>query len=119
MTAKAAAGVTTLVPGELTLCTYGGFAPVCYKSPTGQLIGLDVSFLTRFAESLRVAIVTYEKPFDGIWTLPSADVCNIAGAGVMRRGDRLVGSGGSWSDAYFQVERSLLVRSGEKVVFDN
>ena len=39
----------TLNPWQLTVCTYGGFAPVCYKNPAGQLIGLDVSFLTRFA----------------------------------------------------------------------
>jgi len=50
----------------LTVCTYGGFAPVCYKNAAGQLIGLDVSFLTRFAESLGLAIATVEKPFDGI-----------------------------------------------------
>jgi hypothetical protein len=28
-----AAAVTTLIPGQLTVCTYGGFAPVCYKNP--------------------------------------------------------------------------------------
>jgi ABC-type amino acid transport substrate-binding protein len=119
MTAKAAAAVATLVPGQLTVCTYGGFAPVCYKNPAGQLIGLDVSFLTRFAESLGLAIVTIDKPFDGIWTLPGENVCDVAGAGIMRRDDRIVGSGGSWSDAYFQVERSLLVRTAEKAAFDN
>jgi hypothetical protein len=83
-----ATAVATMVPGQLTVCTYGGFAPVCYKNPAGQLIGLDVSFLTRFAESLGLAILTFEKPFDGIWTLPGADVCDVAGAGVMRRDDR-------------------------------
>jgi ABC-type amino acid transport substrate-binding protein len=112
MTVKAAAAVATLLPGRLTVCTYGGFAPVCYKNPADQLIGLDVSFLTRFAESLGLAIVTIEKPFDGIWTLPGENVCDVAGAGIMRRDDRIVGSGGSWSDAYFQVDRSLLVRAG-------
>jgi ABC-type amino acid transport substrate-binding protein len=57
-----ATAVATMVPGQLTVCTYGGFAPVCYKNPAGQLIGLDVSFLTRFAESLGLAILTFEKP---------------------------------------------------------
>jgi ABC-type amino acid transport substrate-binding protein len=113
------AAVTTLIPGQLTVCTYGGFAPVCYKNAAGQLIGLDVSFLTRFAESLGLAIVTHEKPFDAIWTLPGANVCDIAGAGVMRRDGRSVIPGGSWSDAYFKVERSLLVRAAEKAEFDH
>jgi ABC-type amino acid transport substrate-binding protein len=111
--------VETLVSDQLTVCTYGGFAPVCHKDQDGQLIGFDVSFLTRFAESLRLPIVTIEKPFDRIWTLPGENVCDIAGAGVMRHDERPAGSGGSWSDAYFQVERSLLVRAGEKAAFDN
>jgi ABC-type amino acid transport substrate-binding protein len=119
MTAKAAAGVETLVPDHLTVCTYGGFAPVCYNSPGGQLIGLDVSFLTRFAESLGLAIVAIEKPFDRIWTLPGENVCDIAGAGIMRRDDRPPGLGGSWSSDYFQVERSLVVRASDKAAFDN
>lgn len=116
---KDAAAVATLVPGQLTVCTYGGFAPVCYKNRDGQLLGLDVSFLTRFAERLGLAIKLIEKQFDGIWALPGADVCDVAGAGVMRRDDRPTGPGGSWSDAYFQVQRSLLVRAGEKSAFDN
>jgi ABC-type amino acid transport substrate-binding protein len=116
-----ATAVATKVPGQLTVCTYGGFAPVCYKNPAGQLIGLDVSFLTRFAERLGLAIQTIETPFDGIWTLPGAGAgaCDVAGAGVMRRDDRSAGAGGSWSDAYFQVERSLLVRAAEQAEFDD
>jgi ABC-type amino acid transport substrate-binding protein len=114
-----AAAVATLVTGQLTVCTYGGFAPVCYKNTADQLIGLDVSFLTRFAERLGLGIILIEKQFDGIWTLPGANVCDIAGAGVMQRDDRRTGPGGSWSDEYFQVERSLLVRAADKAVFDD
>jgi ABC-type amino acid transport substrate-binding protein len=69
----------TLRPGQLTVCTYGGFAPVCYKNPAGQLIGLDVSFLTRFAESLGLAIGLIERPFGGIWTLPGANDVMLRG----------------------------------------
>jgi ABC-type amino acid transport substrate-binding protein len=115
---KDAVAVATLIPGRLTVCTYGGFAPVCYKNPAGQLIGLDVSFLTRFAESLGLAIATLEHAFDGIWAKPGHNVCDVAGAGVMRRADRPPGAGGSWSDPYFQVERSLLVRTAEQNEFN-
>jgi len=113
-----AGAVETLVHDQLTVCTYGGFAPVCYTNPAGQLIGLDVSFLTRFAESLGLAIVTTDQPFDGIWKLPAANVCDVAGAGVMQRADRPVAPGGSWSDPYFHVQRSLLVRADDKEDFD-
>jgi hypothetical protein len=111
--------VTTLNAGELTVCTYGGFAPVCYKNPAGQLIGLDVSFLTRFAESLGLTIVTIEKDFNDIWTWPRKNECDIAAAGVMRRADRPPGEGGSWSEPYFQVERSLVVRGADAAEFKN
>jgi ABC-type amino acid transport substrate-binding protein len=110
---------STLVPGRLTVCTYGGFAPVCYKNAAGQLIGLDVAFLTRFAEQMGLEIILIEKKFDRIWTLPGENSCDVAGAGVMRRDDRPVGPGGSWSDPYFQVKRSLLVRAGDKAAFDD
>jgi len=94
-----AAAVVTLVAGQLTVCTYGGFAPVCYKNTGGRLIGLDVSFLTRFAERLGLGIILIEKQFDQIWILPGANVCELAGAGIMHRKDRPPGPGGSWSDA--------------------
>jgi len=111
--------VSTLVPGRLTVCTYGGFAPFCYKSPASQLIGLDVSFLARFAERLGLAIVTIERPFDGLWTLPGSNVCDVAGTGIMQRDDRPVEPGGSWSDPYFEVHRSLLVRAADRAAFDD
>src|ERR1044071_1775637 len=110
-----ASEISTLMPGRLTVCTYGGIAPVCYKEGN-QLVGYDVSFLTRFAESLGLTIVTREKPFDGIWTQPGQDACGVAGAGVMKRPDRPV-EGGAWSNAYFHVQRTLLVRTADQHVF--
>jgi hypothetical protein len=82
LTARAVTpALITLVPGKLTVCTYGGFAPVCYKKD-GKLVGLDVSFLTVFAGQEGREIVLMEKAFDDIWTVPGKDVCDIAGAGV-------------------------------------
>ncbi len=113
------AAVTTLHAGRLTVCTYGGFAPVCFKDADGNLVGLDVSFLTRFAESEGLALDMIDRTFDGIWALPDMNVCDIAAAGITKLDSRYVGEGASWSDAYFQVNRSLLVRSAEQLVFDD
>ena len=113
------AAVTTLHAGRLTVCTYGGFAPVCFKDAAGDLVGLDVSFLTRFAESEGLALDMIDRTFDGIWALPDMNVCDIAAAGITRLDSRYVGEGASWSDAYFQVNRSLLVRTAEQLVFDD
>ncbi|MFZ6770860.1 substrate-binding periplasmic protein [Undibacterium sp. Di26W] len=110
--------LTTLVPGQLTVYTYGGFAPVCMNKK-GELTGFDVTFLKKFAFSQNLGIVLIEHDFDGIWTMPNENLCDIAAAGVQQRDDRHVGPGGSWSDAYFQVQRSLLVRSADKTAFDH
>ena len=113
------AAVTTLHAGRLTVCTYGGFAPVCFKDAAGDLVGLDVSFLARFAESEGLVLDMIDRTFDGIWALPDMNVCDIAAAGITRLDSRYVGEGASWSDAYFQVNRSLLVRTAEQLVFDD
>jgi len=113
------AAITTLVPGKLTVCTYGGFAPVCYKDEQGNLTGLDVIFLEKFAISQGLEIVLVEHDFDGIWTMPDEGICDVAAAGVQKREKRDTGPGGSWSDDYFQVQRSLLVRSADQAAFND
>jgi ABC-type amino acid transport substrate-binding protein len=111
--------ITTLVSGKLTVCTYGGFAPVCYKDEQGNLTGLDVIFLEKFAISQGLEIALIEHDFDGIWTMPDENKCDVAAAGVQKRDKRDAGPGGAWSDAYFQVQRSLLVRSADQAAFDD
>lgn len=118
--ANDATTLTTLAPGKLTVCTYGGFAPVCYKkNPQDKPIGFDITFLEKFALCMDLQIVWIEHKFDGIWTMPNENKCDIAAAGIQRRDDRDVGPGGCWSEAYFQVQRSLLVRSADKAAFDD
>ncbi len=116
---EAAAGASPITPGKLTVCTYGGFAPVCYKDSQGQLVGYDVSFLGHFADSQGLSIATIERDFNDIWTLPGKNECDVAGAGVMQRDDRPVGPDARWSDAYFEVQRSLLVRTEDQAAFDD
>ncbi|MFZ6758160.1 substrate-binding periplasmic protein [Undibacterium sp. Ji50W] len=114
-----ATALTTMSLGKLTVCTYGGFAPVCHKNKDGKPIGYDITFLEKFAHGLGLDIVWIEHDFDDIWTMPNENLCDIAAAGVQQRDDRHVGPGGSWSDPYFQVQRSLLVRSADKAAFDD
>lgn len=110
--------VKTLRPGTLTVCTYGGFAPVCHRDRFGVLTGYDVGFLTRFASSLGLDMVTLERPFDELWRRPGNDECDVAGAGIMRRENRPIGDHASWTTSYFEVKRSLLVRAADKARFE-
>jgi len=110
---------TPITPGVLKVATYGGFAPVCCRGRAGNLAGFDVGFLTRFADAYGLVIQTSEHPFGELWALPGkADGdCDIAGAGIMQRGDRDVGERASWSQDYFRVQRSLLVRAHDAAAF--
>jgi ABC-type amino acid transport substrate-binding protein len=106
----------TLVPGQLTVCSYAGFAPYCFRASDGSVAGLDIEFLDRFAQSLGLRMAVLEKPFDQTWTAPGADLCDIAGATIMRLASRALGRA-SWSEPYYEVKRSLLVRASEKSRF--
>ncbi|MEJ8826800.1 transporter substrate-binding domain-containing protein [Variovorax humicola] len=110
--------VRTLIPNVLTICTYGGFAPVCYRDKFGVLTGFDVGFLTRFADSIGLKIMTLERPFDALWLRPGNDECDIAGAGIMQRVNRPIGEGASWTRPYFRVKRTLLVRLEDQPRFE-
>ncbi len=104
--------IPTVKEGTLTVATYHAFAPVCSREE-GKAVGRDIEFLRSFAESqeLDVEFVFYE--FDKIWTLPGAGVCDLASAGIAPLPSR-DSEGCSWSDAYFEVYRSLLTRNADK-----
>lgn len=116
---KDAIAVTTLTPGLLTVCTYGGFAPVCYKNDSGKLDGLDISFLRHFAKNWNLDIKFIEQPFNNIWQRPGENECDIAAAGIQQRVNRKIGDDACWSDSYFDVQRSLLVCAADKPTFDD
>jgi ABC-type amino acid transport substrate-binding protein len=109
----------TLKPGVLTVWTYSGFAPVCFVKD-GEPAGLDISFLRKFAayhEIMKVDFVA-RCEFDGIWFMPGKERCDIAAAGIspwQRRKDESPGV--VWTDDYFHVRRSLLIRERDKDTF--
>ena len=65
--------VSTLRSGELKVCFYTGFAPVCFKK-NDTASGYDVLFLQDFAETLHLKFVPAERTkLEGIWTLPASN----------------------------------------------
>ncbi|WP_158018723.1 substrate-binding periplasmic protein [Mycobacterium basiliense] len=104
----------TLNPGVLQVCLYPGFAPFTSKDGKGEWTGWDVSYLDHFAASERLRFQPVEVTrFDGIWTLPAGDVCDVAAAGISDTQDRRAESGAraAWSQHYYRVLRAFLVRS--------
>ena len=108
--------IETLVPGVLTVCTYGGFAPVAYKDEHRKLVGKDLDYLSKFAENMGLSIEFVEAEFDGIWRLPGEGKCDVAAAGIGQLRGREVGPA-QWTDYYYQVHRSLLIRKEDASKF--
>jgi len=112
--------MNTITKGILKICTYSGFAPVCSVRKDGKTPwGTDVSFLEKFAAKHRLETEWTVLPkFEGIWQLPgknSPPLYDIAAAGITPTADREKESPGVvWSDVYFHVQRSFLIRTTDK-----
>lgn len=108
--------LTTLEPGKLKVCLYPGFAPFASKDQKGDWQGWDVDYLKGFAQANKLEFVVVEVPtFDGIWLAPGERQCDIAGTGISDLADRrkATGTAGEWSNTYYHVLRSFLVRTAE------
>lgn len=107
--------VRTIIPGRLTVGTYAAFAPVCWQD--GDIArGMDIDFLQGFADALGLELSVRFFLFDSIWQRPGRDELDIAAAGIAPLAQRAT-PGVVWSDPYYWVQRSLLVRASDKTLF--
>lgn len=114
----AAAAPATLQPGKLLVCLYPNFQPFVGKDAKGVWSGWDYDYLQAFAKQQGLKLVVVESPiFDGIWNMPGANQCDIAGSGISdllaRR--NATGTKGVWSNTYYYVLRSFAVKKGAKL----
>jgi polar amino acid transport system substrate-binding protein len=107
----------TIKPGTLIVGTYKAFAPVCW-SENGSAKGRDVEFLRRFAKERGLAIEFRFFEFNDIWGRPASDECDVAAAGIAPLASRTV-KGVEWSEPYFEVKRSLLIRKSDAETLRN
>jgi ABC-type amino acid transport substrate-binding protein len=107
--------MTTIEPGVLNVVTYSGFAPVC-AAKDGKAWGKDISFVERFAADNRLRTHFHIlNEFEGIWRKPGEGSYDMAAAGITATPIRKETSKGVvWSDNYFHVQRSFLIRSGDE-----
>ena len=115
--ADAAAPFNTIVPGTLTVCLYGGFAPFASKDQSGKWQGWDVDFLEGFAADIKLKPVVVEKDFTGIWLQPGNGACDIAGTGISDTEDRRNATAkqkaSGWTNTYYHVLRAFVVRTAD------
>lgn len=105
--------ITTIRAGRLLVGSYAGFAPVCWRD--GDLArGRDLDLLRAFADEHGLQMVVEFFPFDRLWELPGRDGCDIAAAGIAPLPERAT-AGVDWSEPYFTVQRSLLIRAADRL----
>ncbi len=112
----AAAPVETLAPGTLSVCMFATFPPFVGKSDAGVWEGWDVDYLKAFAATQGLRLQPVEvADFDGLWTRPGADACDIAASGIADLATRRkeTGAAGVWSDHYYFVLRAFGVRKAD------
>lgn len=90
--------------------TYAEFAPVCYKDKAGRLVGMDPDILNAFADKYGYQLKWKEFGFDGLWARPAKGECDIAASGISHLESRIT-KGSVFSEPYFIVNRSILIRS--------
>lgn len=101
----------TLSPGRLRVASYAAFAPVCWRED-GEAYGRDIDFLRTFATKQGLELDVQFFEFDRIWERPADDEVDIAAAGIAPLPARQV-PGVAWSEPYFTVRRSLIVRAAD------
>ncbi|MFN8469959.1 MAG: ABC transporter substrate-binding protein [Caldilineaceae bacterium] len=103
--------MATLEPGRLRVASYAAFAPVCWREG-GKAYGRDIDFLRAFAkeQGLELDVAFFE--FDRIWERPGRGEVDIAAAGIAPLPERQA-PGVVWSEPYFTVRRSLIVRAAD------
>ncbi len=102
----------TIVPGILSVASYAAFAPVCYKEGD-RARGHDIDFLHAFAEQQGLELSVQFFLFNSIWQRPARDEVDIAAAGIAPLSSRTT-PGVVWSEPYYLVQRSLLVRAADR-----
>jgi ABC-type amino acid transport substrate-binding protein len=102
----------TLIPGTLRLCVSTAFPPVLFEDHDGRLAGFDFAFLKGFAEEQHLKLISERYPFDGLWSRPGRNECDIAAAGISVLASR-ASEGVVWSEPYFNVQRTLLIRGAD------
>jgi polar amino acid transport system substrate-binding protein len=109
-----AGGVELVKKGKLTVCTHLPYKPYQF-SKNGKVVGFDVDLMDLVAKDLGVKQAILDTPFEGIESGEDFNTnrCDVAAAGMTITKDREKVM--RFSDPYFDVSQSLLVKKGSGI----
>ena len=117
-TAAAGPGATLdlVSEGELTACTDAPYAPFEFEE-NGTFDGIDIELVRAVAGRLGLTAQFKDVDFDSIFTALSAGECDLVASSVSITEERLEQH--EFSEGYFEINQSLLVRKGEEAALDD
>ncbi|HVF32399.1 MAG TPA: basic amino acid ABC transporter substrate-binding protein [Acidimicrobiales bacterium] len=110
-TADAADIEETVEEGTLTVCTDIPYAPFEYEED-GEVKGIDVDLMRALAAKLGLEAEFRDTDFDGIFASLEAGNCDVIASSVSITEERKKEN--DFTDGYFEIQQSLLVREGEE-----
>lgn len=111
----AAAGVSLVNDGKLTVCTHLPYAPFQSNDDSGKTVGFDVDMMDLVAKKLGVTQEIVDTPFEGIKSGQDTATgkCDVSAAGMTITKERQKAI--LFSEPYFDATQALLVPSGSTV----
>lgn len=105
----AAAELTTINPGKLTVCTDAPYEPFEFEDENGEWTGFDMDIMREIAGGIGdgLGLEVTVQPFDGIWLAPAAGTCDIVASAMTITPERQAQA--LFSDPYYDSAQSLLI----------
>lgn len=112
--APSGADLDTVQDGKLTACTDVPYPPFEFEEG-GKFDGIDIELVRAIAGRLSLEPDFRDVDFDGIFSALNAGQCDIVASSVTITEERLKTL--DFSDGYFQINQSLLVRKGDETKY--
>lgn len=109
------ADLGTIAHGKLTTCTDVPNPPFEFET-NGVFDGIDIELVRAIADRLSLETEFKDVDFDGIFSALDAGQCDIVASSVVITDERMRTL--DFSDGYFRVYQSLLVREGDEARYD-
>ena len=114
---SAAAGLTTVTPGKLTMSTNAAFPPYEYTDDNGQPVGIDIEIATAIAEKLGLELQVDDMDFDAALLAAQQGKSDMIMAGVTVTESRQAVM--DFSDTYASGVQVVIVPEGSDVTLDS
>lgn len=95
--------------GKLIVCAAAPNEPFVSEDGSGNWTGFDMDLMDAVARRYGLALDVTQQAAEGIWLAPAAGTCDVAASAITINEEN--SENALFSDAYFEANQSLLVRT--------